>query len=94
MERIVRLESKFLNRITKLETENARLKARIADVQEGLSIFMAAAEDSLAHVNDLLWPVVDKVFPQLREMKSRMDAVIPPCFADPRADRRRVDKTS
>ena len=89
LERIVQLESKFLNRITKLEAENARLKAQIADVQKALDVFMAGTVSELAFINDALWPVVHKIFPQYTEMKNRMDAVVPPCFADPRADRQR-----
>ena len=50
---------------------------------------MASIEDNFANVNDLLWPLVEKAFPQFREMKNRLDAVIPPCFVDPRVDRRR-----
>jgi hypothetical protein len=79
----------LLSRIVMLEAENTRLRVRLDDVQEGLSIFMAATADEFAHVNELLWPLVDKIFPKLREMKSKMDAVVPPCFADPRADRQK-----
>ena len=84
----------LLERIVALEAENSKLKARVNDVQEGLDIFMAATESEFAHVNDALWPVVHKIFPQFSEMKSRIDAVVPPRCVDPRADRRRDKNTS
>lgn len=83
----------LLERIVKLEAENSRLRARADDVQEGLDIFMAATAGEFANVNDLLWPVVHQVFPKFSEMKNRMDAIVPPCCTDPRADRQRDEKT-
>jgi len=82
----------LLERIVRLEAENSRLRARVDDVQEGLDIFMAGTVGEVARVNDLLLPVVNKVFPKFSEMKSRMDAIIPPCCTDPRADRQRDEK--
>jgi Zn-dependent oligopeptidase len=79
----------LLERIIKLEAENARLIACVFDLREAQNVLMASIEDSFTHVNDLLWPLVEKAFPQYREMKNRLDAIIPPCFVDPRVDRRR-----
>jgi hypothetical protein len=65
----------LLKRIDALEDENSRLKAQVMG--------------EFTRVYDLLWPLVDKAFPKLRDMQSKMDEVVPPCGADPRADRQR-----
>lgn len=87
-------DRELLERIVNLEAENSRLRARLDDVQEGLDIFMAATANEFAHVNDLLWPLADKLLPNLREMKSKMEAIVPPVWADPRADRRRNENSN
>src|ERR1700733_5507053 len=89
LDRLVNVEGKLISRIMKLEAENARLRAQIDDLLKGTDIFRESTRNALAHIYDLLWPVVHKVFPRLSEMQTRMDTVIPPSYADPRADRRR-----
>jgi hypothetical protein len=94
LDRLVKLESKLLHRLMRLEAENARQRAQIDDLLKGSDIFRESTRNALTHIYDLLWPVVHKVFPKFSEMQNHIDAVIPPSYADPRADRRRDDQTS
>ena len=83
----------LISRIVRVEAENTILKEQIADLLEAFEISGDSTDGELARINDALWPVVHKVFPRYLEMQARIDKVIPPCSADPRADRRRKAKT-
>lgn len=81
----------LLERIETLEADRDRLRDCLFDLRRSLEILMPQMIDSARRTNDLLQPVVEKVFPHFREMKDQVDAIVPPCFADPRADRFRQD---
>jgi hypothetical protein len=78
----------LLNRIVKLEDENSRLHARCDDLVEAFKSHVDGDLADSTRIYDLLWALVDKVFPNLREMQSKMNAVVPPCWVDPSIDRR------
>ncbi len=78
----------MLDRIVKLERENSRLEARCDDLLEAFKSHVDGDVDESSRIYDLLWALADKVFPSLREMQSKMNAVVPPCWADPSVDRR------
>lgn len=81
----------LLERIEKLEADNATLKAQCDDLLEG---FMGHVDGNLhefERMDDLLWAVAHKVFPNLADGLAKMKAVIPPCYVSPSIDRRPQD---
>lgn len=81
----------LLDRIVRLEAENETLKARCDDFLEG---FMGHVDGNLhefERMNDLLWAVAHKVFPNLADMLAKMNAVVPECYVHPSIDRRPRD---
>src|SRR5664279_231812 len=78
----------LLERIVKLEADNAELRARHDDLVKGWKSSVDGTFDMIARIFDLLGPVSEKVFPHLSEMQSTMDAIVPPCYADPTVDTR------
>lgn len=86
--------AEILKRLEQLEKQNAELRAAIADANENQRVFMTAMQDELMRLGDALWPVVGKVFPNFHEMKKKMDAIVQPCFVDPRINEKLDERPS
>lgn len=81
----------LLERIVALEAENQFLKARLDDFKKGWKAGLDTNLHQFKSIYDLLWPVVEKVFPGFRAMQSKIEAVIPPSQAHPSIDTRPQD---
>jgi hypothetical protein len=81
----------LLERIVALEAENKFLKARIADFQEAWKGSLDSHLHQFKSIYDLLFPVVEKVFPGFRAMQKKVDAIIPPNTSHPSIDTRPKD---
>ena len=81
----------LLERIVALEAENKFLTARLDDFQKGWKASLDTNLHQFKSIYDLLWPVVEKVFPGFRAMQSKIEAVIPPSQAHPSIDTRPKD---
>jgi hypothetical protein len=78
----------LLERIVRLEAENAHLTARCNDLLEAFKSHVDGNVHEFDRIGDLLWAVAHKVFPNLSEMLGKMNAVIPPRYVSPSIDRR------
>ena len=81
----------LLERIVALEAENRFLKARLDDFQKGWKASLDTNLHQFKSIYDLLWPVVEKVFPGFRPMQSKVEALIPPNNSHPSIDTRPQD---
>jgi len=79
--------TELLERIEQLEKQNARLMALIDDLSKGVTVLSEGVEGQLCEINDALWPLVHKAFPNFGETKKQLDQIIPPVYVDPRADK-------
>lgn len=81
----------LLERIVALEAENRFLKARLHDFQEAWKRSLDAHLHQFKSIYDLLFPVVEKVFPGFRAMQRKVEAIIPPNNSHPSIDTRPKD---
>ena len=81
----------LLERIVALEAENRFLKARLVDFQKAWKASLDTNLHQFKSIYDLLWPVVEKVFPGFRAMQSKVEALIPPNNSHPSIDTRPQD---
>lgn len=81
----------LLERIVTLEAENQFLKARLDDLERGWKASLDTNLHQFKSIYDLLWPVVEKVFPGFRAMQSKVEALVPPSGAHPSIDTRPQD---
>jgi hypothetical protein len=91
LDRLVKVEGKLISRIMKLETENVRLQAMLDDLTKGWKASLDTNLHQFATIYDLLWPVVEKVFPQFRRMQDKVHEIVPPSAAHPTIDWRPGD---
>lgn len=78
----------LLERIVALEGDNARLRVQCDDLLEGFKSHVDGNVHMFDQISDLLWAVAHKVFPHLGGMLGKMNAVVPPSWANPSVDRR------
>jgi hypothetical protein len=78
----------LLDRIIKLEDENAKLRTQLQNFWHGVNCTLDTNLHQFASIWDALWPVVEKVFPRFRDTQDRVNAILPPSDAHPSIDRR------
>jgi hypothetical protein len=83
--------TELLERIVALEADNRFLKARLDDFQKGWKASLDTNLHQFKSIYDLLWPVVEKVFPGFRAMQSKVEALITPNNSHPSIDTRPQD---
>jgi hypothetical protein len=72
LDRIVRLE----NRTARLQAEVSPMKTQIADLYEGFKFQVDSTRDHVIEIHDVLWPLVQKVFPGFARTKKQIDAIM------------------
>jgi hypothetical protein len=78
----------LLERIVRLEADNAHLKARCDDLLSAFKSHLDANVNDFSGLYDLIYPVVDKVFPQFLPTLQKIKTIVPEGYADPTLDTR------
>ncbi len=81
----------LLERIIKLEAENAKLTAQLNSFWHGVNLVNDTNLHQFASIWDILWPIAEKVMPGLRKAKDSLNKILPPSDAHPSIDRRPQD---
>jgi iron-sulfur cluster repair protein YtfE (RIC family) len=72
LNRIVRLECK----VSRLQADVSPIKAKIADLREGFKYQVDSTKDHIIEINDILWPLVHKVFPGFTRTRKQIEAIM------------------
>ena len=80
--------AQLLERIVRLEADNADLKARCDDLLTAFKSHVDGNVSDFSTLYDLIYPVVDKVFPQFLPTLQKIKAIVPGGYADPTVDTR------
>ena len=81
----------LVQRIIRLEEENATLKATVADLGRAFDDHMDGNSNDFVGLYDLVIPLVNKVFPNFSPMREKIAAIVPDTYANPSIDRRPKD---
>jgi hypothetical protein len=79
---------KLLERIARLESDNAHLKARCDDLLSAFKSHVDGNVSDFSGLYDLIYPLVDKVFPEFLPTLRQIKAIVPGGYADPTVDTR------
>jgi hypothetical protein len=78
----------LLERIVRLEADNAHLKARCDDLLTAFKSHLDGNVNDFDQLTDLLYPVVAKLFPNFFPMLAKVKEIVPGGYADPTIDTR------
>jgi hypothetical protein len=78
----------LLGRIIRLEAQNANLTARCDDLLTAFKSNVDGNLDTFARLYDLIFALVDKVFPNYLPTMKKINAIAPEGYADPVLDTR------
>lgn len=78
----------LLERIVRLETENAHLKARCDDLLTAFKSHIDGNVSDFARLFDIVYALADKVFPNFLPTLKKISAIVPEGYADPTVDTR------
>jgi len=68
--------NELLDRIVRLENQNAKLRAQFADLDSAFDKIMKSTGEEVVEIHGLLWPLVYKVFPGFAADQKRIDVIL------------------
>ncbi len=68
--------NELLDRIVRLENQNARLRAKVADLDTAFDGLLKSNLEHFGGIQSLLWPLIYKVFPKFAATQNQIDTIL------------------